>query len=187
MDELLSNIETKLNNYDKFINDIQNNFSNLEVKINNLENKIKIVISKKDIEEENIEDENIIELKKEIIDIPLEIVEKSLVYKDYRSVIFLFKYFYKNKTNDNYKYPIRIKSKRVYEYYNNKQWISDNNAHYIKFTLFLNIQTLLYKYNNIDNVKDVDDIYNNQIFINKLSDDKYKRDVFKHIIDEIKN
>ena len=39
----------------------------------------------------------------------------------------------------------------------------------------------------MDNVKEVDEIYNNQIFINKLSDEKYKRDLFKHIIDEINN
>ena len=38
----------------------------------------------------------------------------------------------------------------------------------------MNIQTELYKFNNLDNINDVDEIYNNQVFINKLSD-KYKR------------
>lgn len=51
----------------------------------------------------------------------------------------------------------------------------------------MNIQTELFKYNNLDNVSDFDDIYNNQVFINKLSDDKCKRDLFKHIVDEIQN
>ena len=36
-------------------------------------------------------------------------------------------------------------------------------------------------------VSDYDTIYQNQLFINKLSSDKTKRDIFKHIIDEIKN
>ena len=34
----------------------------------------------------------------------------------------------------------------------------------------MNIQTVLYKYNNMDNLKDLDDIYENQIFIKKTHD-----------------
>ncbi len=168
-------------------------FENIENKVNKIDdkvNKLELIINSMQnskVESVQTQDENIIELKKESLDIPLDIIKKSLVYKDFRTVLYLFKFFYKNKTNQSNVYPIKLKSKRVYEYYNNNQWNIDNNAHFIKYTLFMNIQTELYKYNNIDNVTDIDDIYNNQIFINKLSDDKHKREIFKHIVDEIQN
>ena len=174
-DQLLKNINDKFLDFEKRILFLENNFKNIK----NNTNQIEIIDSS--------EDENLCELKKEYLNIPIEIVEKAIVYKDYRTVLILFRYYYKNKTNERNHYPIKIKSKRIFEYYNNKEWICDSNAHYIKNTLFMNIQTVLYKYNNMDNVKEVDEIYNNQIFINKLSDDKYKRDLFKHIIDEINN
>jgi hypothetical protein len=168
-------------------------FEKIESKVNKIEDKVNklelIINSMQNSKSESvvIQDDNIIELKKEHLNIPFDIVKKSLVYKDFRTVLYLFKYYYKNKTNQVNVYPIKLKSKRVYEYYNNNQWIIDNNAHFIKYTLFMNIQTELYKYNNIDNVSDIDDIYNNQIFITKLSDDKHKREIFKHIVDEIQS
>jgi len=174
-------INTKFNEYDNIINLIQIKLNQLDTKINNIESHLML------FNKENKQEENIVELKKELLNISNEIIEKAIVFKDYRTVLALFKYYYKTKTNEINKYPIRIKSKRVYEYFNNNQWISDNNAHYIKHTLFMNIQTILYKYNNMDIVKDIDDIYNNQVFITKLSDEKYKRDIFKHIVDEIQS
>lgn len=164
-----------------FFKDIESRIEIIENKVNKLENLVFTLTNKK--EDSNI---NIVNLKKENMNIPNEIIKKSLIYKDYRTIILLFKYYYKNKSNQESQYPIKIKSKRMYEYYNN-QWLNDTNAHYIKNTLFMNIQTELFKYNNLDNVSDFDDIYNNQVFINKLSDDKCKRDLFKHIVDEIQN
>ena len=87
-------------------------------------------------------------------------------------------------------FKININSIKQQNYKNLVLHITYDNLetlHYIKNTLFMNIQTIFYKYNNLDNVTDVDDLYSNQLFINKLSDDKYKRDVFKHIVDEIQN
>lgn len=186
MTELYDMFNHKMNIYEEILKNINDKFSDFENRILNLENNFKN-LKKCNIEEIINNNEEIIELKKESLEIPNDIVEKAIVYKDYRTVLYLFRYYYKKKINENNKYPIRIKSKRIYEYFNNKQWISDNNAHYIKHTLFMNIQTVLYKYNNMDNIKEIDDIYNNQIFINKLSEDKYKRDIFRHIIDEINN
>ena len=184
MTEFNNIIQKKLNVFENIINNIQTKISSLEIKINNLEDNFKLVTNIKLNSDDN---ENIVQLKKESINIENNIVKKALIYKDYRTILYLFKYYYRNKTNVIHKYPIRIKSKRVYEYYNNSTWIIDNNGHYIKNTLFMNIQTILFKYNNMDNIDDLEDLYNNQIFINKLSEDKYKRDLFKHIIDEINN
>lgn len=181
----MSNLEDIINNKIKnFFSIIDNKITLIENRVNKLEN-----ITNKLLECSNeIKDKNnkIVNLEKQEMNISKDIIKKSLIYKDYRTVLYLFKYFYKNKLNQENTYPIKMKSKRTFEYYNN-QWINDNNAHYIKNTLFMNIQTELYKFNNLDNVDDIDDIYNNQIFINKLSEDKFKRDIFKHIIDEIQN
>lgn len=184
MTEFNNIIQEKLNVFENLIDNIQTKISGLEIRIINLEENFKLVTNIKPNSDNN---ENIVQLKKESINIENNIVKKALVYKDYRTILYLFKYYYRNKTNVIHKYPIRIKSKRVYEYYNNNSWIIDNNGHYIKNTLFMNIQTILFKYNNMDNIDDLEDLYNNQIFINKLSDEKYKRDLFKHIIDEINN
>ena len=181
----MSDLEDIINNKIKnFFSIIDDKIILIENRINKLEN-ITHELLKRD---KNVNDKNnkIVNLEKQEMNLPNDVIKKSLIYKDYRTILYIFKYFYKNKHNEDNTYPIKIKSKRMFEYYNN-QWISDNNAHYIKNTLFMNIQTELYKFNNLDNVEDIDDIYNNQVFINKLSEDKYKRDIFKHIIDEIHN
>lgn len=174
-------IEKNFKEHTECLNIITSKLISLESRMSNLESNLKIV------NKNDTGDENINELKKEMLNFDMNDIKKAIVYKDYRTIIFLFKLYYKNKTNSIHQYPIRIKSKRIYEYYNNSKWIQDNDAHYIKNTLFTNIQTLLYKYNILDNVPDVDDIYNNQFFINKLSEEKYRRDTFKHIVDEIQN
>lgn len=199
------------NKIQEFFNNIDNRICLIENKVNKLETIITKIELFNNQQQNNNQNENkdlnqnifninhtlnnlnqsvnsniIINLVKEEMNIKHEDIKKALVYKDYRTILYLFKLYYKNKSNKENVYPIKIKGKRTFEYYNNN-WIHDANAHYIKNTLFMNIQTELYKYNNLDNINDVDDIYNNQVFINKLSDDKYKRDVFKHIIDEVSN
>ena len=180
-------IENYLNEYKQNIKELKEKVNSLESKVKMLESNLQILSKTKNEGINNILNIDIIELKKESIDIDNEVTKKAMLYKDYRSILYIFKMYYKNKTSTISQYPIKMKSKRVFEYYNNNQWNIDNNAHYIKNTLFMNIQTELFKYNNLDNVTDVDDLYCNQLFINKLSDDKYKRDVFKHIVDEIQN
>ena len=180
----MSDFEDIINNKIKnFFSIIDNKIILIENRVNKLENITNELLKHNN----NIKittNSNIINLEKQEMNITNDVIKKALIYKDYRTVLYLFKYFYKNKLNQENAYPIKIKGKRMFEYYNN-QWISDSNAHYIKNTLFMNIQTELYKFNNFDNVDDIDDIYNNQVFINKLSEDKYKRDIFKHIVDEI--
>lgn len=164
----------KINNR---IQSLEKNFDHLKIYVDNLDKE----------KESNKNDEELVELKKEHLNIDNELIKKALYYKDYRSVLMIFKHYYKRKENIIHKYPIRIKSKRIYEYFLNDKWISDNNGHYIKHTLFMNIETLFLQFNHIENIDDYDTIYQNQLFINKLSSDKTKRDIFKHIIDEIKN
>ena len=105
-------------------------------------------------------------------------------YVNSGTIINIFRYYYKNKLNSENPYPIKIKGKRSFEYYNN-QWIVDNNAFYIKDVLFNNIENELYRVNNLKMIDDLDEICNNQSFIVKLSEEKHRKNLFKFIVDEI--
>ena len=115
--------------------------------------------------------------EKEVLDI--------LKYRDYRTIIYVFRHFYKNKNNEKYVYPIRIISKRSYEYYDNGKWNPDTYGSHCLNTICLNAQNLFIKYNNIDKMNG-EDFLLNQDFIYKLSNEKYKKDIFKNIIEEVR-
>ncbi len=126
------------------------------------------------------------ELKLERLEIDEDIVLKALVYKNYQSVITIMRHYYRSGKGNKMFYPIRMRSKRNFEYFFNNQWLSDSYGHYITKVICTNIQNLFLKYNNFSNkrIKD-EDFYLNQQFILKLSEDKYKKEIFKHIVDEI--
>ena len=167
-------------------NKFEQKIINLDYKITHIENKLK---SSNNINYIDIDDnEELKELVKDFsINIDKDIVLRALSYRDYRTVIILFKNYYLNENNKFNKYPIKVVGKRTYEYYLNKRWINDPYGHYIKHTVLLNIQTVLIRYNNNDYIKDYDNLIMNQDFIYKLMEDKYSKNYFRHIIDEIKN
>ena len=163
----------------------ENKISTLDNKINYIENKLKL--SKNYIEEENNNDILKELLKDNTINIEKEIVLRALSYRDYRTIIILFNeiYFYENNMFN--KYPIKVVGKRSFEYYLNKKWIHDQYGHYIKHTILLNIQNILFKYNNTDYINNYDNLVMNQDFIYKITEEKFSKKYFRHIIDEIKN
>jgi len=167
-------------------NKFEQKMINLDNKITKVENKLKSSnnINCTDVDE----NEELKELVKDCsINIDKDIVLRALSYRDYRTVIILFKNYYLNENNQFNKYPIKVVGKRSYEYYLNKRWINDPYGHYIKHTVLLNIQTVLIRYNNNDYIKDYDNLIMNQDFIYKLMEDKFSKNYFRHIIDEIKN
>ncbi len=126
------------------------------------------------------------ELKNERIDLPEEDVLRILIFRDYRSVLAIFKSYYQSVKGERIFYPIRMKSKRNYEYFYKNQWIHDANGHFITKTLCNNIQNLFLKYNQIDSrYLNEENWYLNQQFISRLSDEKYKKEIWNHIKDEI--
>jgi len=186
LNKINSNFE-KLNESIAFkFNKFEQQILNLDNKIIHIENKLKL---SNNINYSNIDNND--ELKELVkdgsINIDKDIVLRALFYKDYRTVIIIFKHYYFNVNNKYNKYPIKIVGKRSYEYYLNNKWINDQYGHYIKHTILLNIQTLLIKYNNSDYIKDYDNLIMNQDFIYKLTEDKFSKNYFRHIIDEIKN
>jgi hypothetical protein len=155
--------------------------NNFEERLQNIEKKIELT-SKNN---ESISYNNLKELKKEDLNVIKDDVIKALNYRDYRSVIYIFKNIYKNKTNSEYAYPIKIISKRSFEYYNNMKWNPDLYGHYSTSIICSNIQNLFTKYNNIEDF-DSDDFIMNQQFIYKLSDEKYQKSIFRNIIEELR-
>jgi nuclear transport factor 2 (NTF2) superfamily protein len=155
-------------------------------KLNFLEEKInKIELSKKTVKNNELIVEDLVELVNSNLDIDEETTLKALSYRDYRSVMIIFKFYYKNKINVNYSYPIRIIKKRSFEYYANNKWNPDLYGYYSMNTICLNIQNLFIKFNNIDNIS-MEDFMLNQDFIYKLSNNKYKKEFFKYVIEEVR-
>lgn len=160
---------------------MSNRMEEIEEKLQKIEMNQKVFYT--EVEGEII---RIKELKPERIEISEDDVLRALIYKDYRSVIYIFKLYYKCQKGNRYFYPIRIKTKRNFEYFVNDQWVLDPFGHYSIKTICNNIQTLFLRYNQIENRNiNQDDWYLNQEFIMKLSDDKYKKEVWKHIVEDI--
>ena len=183
----ISNIEHNKTLINK-IENMDNEIKNLTKKVKNLEKLIKISNNQHNsilIENESQEDIN--ELKKENIDIDSSIVLRALSFYDNRTIIILFKELYYKQENIIDKYPIRLIGKRSYEYYLNKQWISDIYGHYIKDVLLNNIQTILFKYNTYEYIKDSNVLIKNQDFIYKITSEKCSKIYFRIIIQEIRN
>ena len=168
---------SKINdNQDKILKILEN----LDNRITNLENKNKNIKMDEDFS-------YLKELKNEAIELNQDIVIKALSFRDYRSVIHICREYYKIKNDKKYCYPIRIISKRSYDFYENGKWNNDLYGYISMNTLINNIQNLFIKHNNLDNdLVSSDNFLLNQDFIYKLSDEKYKKSVFKNIIEEVR-
>jgi len=169
-------------------------FESIENKMNELSDKV-LLLEKKmnhpnnpyanlDI---NSVQEDIMELKKKNVHLEQSVVLRALTFRDYRTVIILFKEIYFKEENVIDKYPIRLTGKRSYEYYLNNKWITDPYGHYIRDIILSNIQTTLFKYNTYEYIKDNDILIMNQDFIYKIMDEKYSKIYFRNMIQEIRN
>lgn len=159
-------------------------------KLTNLETRI-LIIEKNIVTQKNSENIEIIEslneIKLENLEIDSNDVIKALTYRDYRSIIYIVRLFYKNKLNYKYTYPIKIVSARSFEYYANNKWNPDLYGYHTMNTIITNIQNLFIKNNNNDSENiNTNEFLLNQEFICKLSNEKYKKDIFKNIIEEVR-
>jgi hypothetical protein len=127
------------------------------------------------------------EIKLESYPIPEQDLMKALTtYHDYRSFIYIFKLYYRSIQGGKIFYPIRMKNRRTFEYYYGGRWILDPNGHQTIKILCTNIQNLFLKHNVIENkCITEDEWFINQTFIMKLSEDRYRKEIWKHVVDEI--
>ena len=168
-------LNSKIDNLDKKIND---KMEELNYKVSKLELSLNISNNSNTTEE----CENLRELVKEKINIDKKDVLTALSYRNYRSILYIFRLYYKN---ENEKYPIRLFKVRKYEYYANKKWNPDLYGNHSIDVLMNNIQDLFIRYNDI-NTMQYDEFIMNQDFITQLDNEKTRKSIFKAITDEIR-
>ena len=165
------------------LEEIFNICSKILEKLDNLETRVSKLEENAGVKIDSLE--NLVELKEEDLELSKDEVLKELKYRDYRSVLNIFRKIYNNKTNAGAAYPIKITGKRSYEYYCNNKWNPDVYGHRIGHIICLNVQNLFIKH-NVFNGNDCDEFLLNQKFIYKLSDEKYKKEITKVIIEEVR-
>ena len=173
--------EMMLNEIFRKMDSMCNRIENIENRLHLIENNSKFNYTEFDGEIIKIK-----EIKNEIYDLSEEDVIRILKFRDYRSYILIFKLYYQTKKGNKTFYPIRMKTKRTFEYYSNNTWIQDVNGHYLIKTLSSNIQNTFLKYNILNSpLLTNEEWYQNQQFIMKLSEERTKKVCFKNIIDEL--
>jgi len=178
---LLNEIQKLSNIFLDNIKKIDSKVDNILVRVKNLENKIEYIETSKN----NPDLKRLKDFKLEDLCVPDENILKALNYRDHRSILNIFKLYYKNNLNPKYSYPIRIKGQYLYEYYLNDEWVPDLYGRSIINILCKNIEKLFIKNNIIENVEP-NVLILNQEFIYKLSDDKFKKSILVHIAEEIR-
>jgi len=183
-------IEKMLEKLISITSNLNDKFTELDITVNNkfdeIEKRLINIETNKLIKNGNSECiEDLKELIKESLDIDMKDVIKALKYRDYRSILTLFKLYYKNVNNETHKYPIRLFKVRKFEYYANKKWNSDLYGSHSMEVIISNFQDLFIKYNNINQIG-YDEFIQNQDFIQKLDEEKVKKSIFKVISEEIR-
>jgi hypothetical protein len=163
------------------ITNIDNKLDQIISRVSKLENKVDFIENYKN----QSDIKKIRELRYENIELPEYDILRALNYKDHRSILYIFKLYYKNKLNLKHAYPIRIKGQRSFEYYSNEEWVPDLYGNNIMNIICKNMENLFIKYNVIEKVN-IDNLLSNQEFIYKLSNDKYKRTILPFIIEEVR-
>jgi len=173
--------EMMLNEIFRKMDSMCNRIENIENRLHLIENNSKFNYTEFDGEIIKIK-----EIKNEIYDLSEEDVIRILKFRDYRSYILIFKLYYQTRKGNKIFYPVRMKTKRTFEYYSNNTWIQDVNGHYLIKTLSSNIQNTFMKYNILNSpLLTNEEWYQNQQFIMKLSEERTKKECFKNIIDEL--
>ena len=160
---------------------ILDKLEDIDIRIKNIEKKIHFNSSSKRKPLDELTFEELHEIKIEKLNVPSNDVLKALSYGDFRTVLMIFKKVYKNK---NDVYPIKIKGPRSFEYFENNRWIPDAYGTHIMECIFKNMEELFLKNNDLDDVGQ-EIFFRNQLFINKFMTEKYRKSLFKHIIEEV--
>lgn len=133
---------------------------NINKTIKNLENKI------------STKNFYIKEIKIETFNLDLEYVKECLETNSIKTDFGIIKKLYFS-VDENF-YPIKIGSHKKLLYWLDNKWNIDNEK-YVSNILSKNLKNCYLKANTFDNYKDNDDLFlSNQLYIGKLSDEKYK-------------
>ena len=149
-------------------------------KVKNLEDeiiklKLEIESLKKFIREK--ENRSVINFKKEIMQLDRQFLLDVLKYNDHRTEKKIFKQYYK----EGDKCSVRVISARKIMYYTDDHWKEDMDGCLMIEIFCHNIQRALLSVNRRENFTTSEEFINNQIYINKFTNKKYHRQVYKEI------
>lgn len=122
---------------------------------------------------------NIKEIKIESFEMDIEYLRECLESNSIKSDFCIIKKIY--FSNDENFYPIRINNQKKFLYWLDNKWNNDNEK-YVANILSKNLKNCYLKINTFENYKHNNDLFlSNQLYINKLSDEKYKDSLEKMI------
>lgn len=144
--------------------------------VTQLKKEMNIIKSNKRNNKNDIE-----ELKIKTIDISEEKIKKYLSYKSIQGEIKFFKEIYLNKNGKN---SIKYLKGRTFKYWDGENWITDIGGLYIANIILKNIQNSylrVNKYKTNNGYNDIDIFISNQIKLQKLMEEQYKKDFIRSI------
>jgi len=188
-----NDIINKINKIDEKMNIILNVLGNLKIESKSLEDEMFDLKNKIDEKDErgrkknskNILNHNTKEIKKEQYDLDEDFVKSCLNSGSIEGDIKIFKKVYINNLEKE-QYPIRYTRKKFQYWYNGSMKDDDSNCTYIKNTIVQNIEDCYLNVNKYESYQDdIDQFINNQEYINKMSEQKYKERFLLKIIELI--
>lgn len=122
------------------------------------------------------------EIKNERINIPIDVINQYLSYKDIESdVELLGKYYFEGITKENH--PIKRNKKNDCYFWNGSDWIEDNGTN-LKSIISNNLRKLYTKINVIsDNITN-NSYLDNQEHINQINTKKYQMKLYTLFLDK---
>ena len=179
-------IINKINKIDEKMNIILSVLGNLKIDSKSLEdemNDLKNKIDEKDDKNKKKINKNIRELKKEQYNLDENFVKQCLNSGSIEADIKIFKKIYIDNISKEC-YSIRHIRKKFQYWYNGSMKDDDSNCTYIKNTIIQNIEDCYLNVNKYESYEnDIDQFINNQEYINKMSEQKYKEKLFLKIIE----
>jgi cell fate (sporulation/competence/biofilm development) regulator YlbF (YheA/YmcA/DUF963 family) len=181
----INKIDDKMNIILSVLGNLKIDSKSLEDEMNDLKNKIDEKDDKGRKKTNKNLNNNIREIKKEQYNLDEEFVKECLNSGCIDADIKIFKKIYiDNLTKESY--SIKHIRKKFQYWYNGSMKDDDSNCTYIKNTIVQNIEDCYLNVNKYESYQDdIDQFINNQEYINKMSEQKYKERFLLKIIELI--
>ena len=161
----------------KVLDKINKKIDSIDERVTSIEDKMKETIHSPDMKPV-LNEKMVVEDK--------DMIFKNLCRNDISADMKIIKDYYLNKKVDgeNVKLlcPIKYESYRKFYFWNGQKWVVDMDGYYISKILSDNLQRLYLRNNNVRGISDkMEQIFDNQKYINTMKTDKYKRLLVKEI------
>jgi len=174
----INDLEKSNNQNDKKQDDLSSNHSKIECQLN--DNTCDQTCD--NLEPSDNKNNPNKEIKNERINIPIDVINQYLSYKDIESdVELLGKYYFEGITKENY--PIKRNKKNDCYFWNGSDWIEDNGTN-LKSIISNNLRKLYTKINVIsDNITN-NSYLDNKEHINQINTKKYQMKLYTLFLDK---